>query len=75
MVDLDESSSSSTSFEMSDTAAIELIKRAIQLDHEQKYPDALTCYSEGIRMLLKAVKGEFERILITNFDLLRYSSD
>ena len=43
---------------MSDTAAIELIKRAIQLDSEQKYSDALTCYSEGIRMLLKAVKGE-----------------
>ncbi|UJR23451.1 hypothetical protein I4U23_026455 [Adineta vaga] len=41
---------------MSDTAAIELLKRAVQLDGEQKYPDALTCYSEGIRMLLNVVK-------------------
>ncbi|CAF3847705.1 unnamed protein product, partial [Adineta steineri] len=41
---------------MSDTAAIELLKRAVQLDGEQKYPDALTCYSEAIRMLLKVVK-------------------
>ena len=43
---------------MSETAAIELLKRAVQLDGEQKYPDALTCYSEGIRMLLAAVKGK-----------------
>jgi hypothetical protein len=42
---------------MSDTAAIELLKRAVQLDGEQKFADALTCYSEGIRMLLNAVKG------------------
>ena len=43
---------------MSDTAAIELLKRAVQLDYEQRYSDALTCYSEGIRMLLNAVKGK-----------------
>jgi hypothetical protein len=43
---------------MSDTSAIELLKRAVQLDSEQKFPDALTCYSEGIRMLLAAVKGK-----------------
>jgi hypothetical protein len=53
---------------MSDTAAIELIKRAIQLDDEQKYPDALTCYSEGIRMLLKAVKGK--RCLFTRIHII-----
>ncbi|CAF0851102.1 unnamed protein product [Rotaria sp. Silwood1] len=41
---------------MSETAAIELLKRAVQLDKEEKFPDALTCYSEGIRMLLNAVK-------------------
>ncbi len=51
---------------MSDTAAIELLKRAVQLDGEQKYPDALTCYSEGIRMLLKAVKGKICKISISN---------
>ncbi len=43
---------------MSDTAAIELLKRAVQLDNEQKLSDALVCYSEGIRMLLTAVKGK-----------------
>jgi hypothetical protein len=47
---------------MIDTAAIELLKRAVQLDGEQKYPDALTCYSEGIRMLLAAVKGKKRRL-------------
>ncbi|CAF3975374.1 unnamed protein product, partial [Rotaria sordida] len=41
---------------MSEAAAVELLKRAIQLDGEEKYPDALTCYSEGVRMLLNAVK-------------------
>lgn len=45
---------------MSDIAAIELLKRAVQLDGEQKYSDALNCYSEGIRMLLKAVKGKIK---------------
>ena len=43
---------------MVETAAIELLKRAVQLDGEQKSLDALTCYSEGIQMLLKAVKGK-----------------
>ncbi|CAF1226817.1 unnamed protein product [Rotaria magnacalcarata] len=41
---------------MSETAAIELLKRAVQLDNEGTYQDALSCYSEGIRMLLSAVK-------------------
>lgn len=44
---------------MTETVAIELLKRAVQLDNEGKYPDALTCYSEGIRMLLNAVKGTY----------------
>jgi hypothetical protein len=43
---------------MSETAAIELLKRAVQLDNEQRYADALNCYSEGIRMLLAAVRGK-----------------
>lgn len=43
---------------MSETTAIDLLKRAVQLDQEQKYPDALTCYSESIRLLLKIVKGK-----------------
>lgn len=43
---------------MSETAAIELLKRAVQLDGEQRYSEALHCYSEGIRMLLTAVKGK-----------------
>ncbi|CAF2425289.1 unnamed protein product [Rotaria sp. Silwood2] len=42
---------------MSETAAIELLKRAVQLDGEEKYSDALTCYSEGVRMLLNSVKA------------------
>ena len=42
---------------MSHTAAIELLKRAVQLDVERRLPDALNCYSEGIRMMLSAVKG------------------
>ena len=52
---------------MSDTAAIELLKRAVQLDGEQKYPDALTCYSEGVRMLLTAVKGNETYLVVLLF--------
>lgn len=43
---------------MTETAAIELLKRAVQLDGEQRFAEALNCYSEGIRLLLVAVKGK-----------------
>jgi hypothetical protein len=61
---------------MSDTTAIELLKRAVQLDGEEKYPDALTCYTEGIRMLLKAVKGKIcLNINHLIFVFIRYSTE
>ena len=43
---------------MSESAAIELLKRAVQLDGEQRFAEAFNCYSEGVRLLLVAVRGE-----------------
>lgn len=36
-----------------------LIKRAIELDMNKKYADALVCYREGIEMLIEKMKSNF----------------
>lgn len=38
-------------------AAKDLLKRAVELDKEQKYSEALICYEEGIQNLLRAMEG------------------
>ncbi|TKC41881.1 hypothetical protein EI555_011394 [Monodon monoceros] len=39
------------------TAAVTVIKRALELESESRYPQALVCYQEGIDMLLQVLKG------------------
>jgi hypothetical protein len=43
---------------MEETAAIHLIKKAVQFDQDKRYADALVCYTEGIELLLIAIKSE-----------------
>ncbi|XP_037383844.1 MIT domain-containing protein 1 isoform X2 [Talpa occidentalis] len=38
-------------------AAIAVLKRAVELDSEFRYQQALVCYQEGIDMLLQVLKG------------------
>ncbi|XP_037860128.2 MIT domain-containing protein 1 isoform X2 [Chlorocebus sabaeus] len=39
------------------TAAATVLKRAVELDSESRYPQALVCYQEGIDLLLQVLKG------------------
>lgn len=39
-------------------AAAAVLKRAVDLDSESRYPQALVCYQEGIDLLLQVLKGE-----------------
>uniref|UniRef100_A0A8C9A3B8 MIT domain-containing protein 1 n=1 Tax=Prolemur simus TaxID=1328070 RepID=A0A8C9A3B8_PROSS len=39
------------------TAAITVLKRAVELDSEYRYSQALVCYQEGIDLLLQVLKG------------------
>ncbi|XP_028721548.1 MIT domain-containing protein 1 isoform X3 [Peromyscus leucopus] len=39
------------------TAAVAVLKRAVELDAESRYQQALVCYQEGIDMLLQVMKG------------------
>ncbi|XP_043774550.1 MIT domain-containing protein 1 isoform X1 [Cervus elaphus] len=39
------------------TAAVTVIKRALELESESRYPQALVCYQEGIDLLLQVLKG------------------
>ena len=38
-------------------ACTDLLKRAVELDAAQRYPEALVCYEEGIQNLLRAMGG------------------
>ena len=40
----------------SDTAAITLLKRAVELDLSKRYTEALVCYKEGLQLLLEYIK-------------------
>ncbi|KAK3850912.1 hypothetical protein Pcinc_042408, partial [Petrolisthes cinctipes] len=40
----------------SEGAAVQVLTRAVQLDQENKYSEAMTCYEQGIRLLLQAAK-------------------
>ncbi|KAM7318812.1 hypothetical protein ACRRTK_021924 [Alexandromys fortis] len=39
------------------SAAVAVLKRAVELDAESRYQQALVCYQEGIDMLLQVLKG------------------
>lgn len=39
-------------------AAATVLKRAVELDSESRYQQALVCYQEGIDLLLQVLKGE-----------------
>ena len=52
-----------------DTSGITLIKRAITLDTNKRYAEALVLYREGIELLMDAIKSF--KMLIVNTGLPR----
>eukprot|EP00794_Sanderia_malayensis_P016833 gene16834-18531_t len=47
-------------------AAGKVLKRAVELDQQEKYPESLVCYQEGIDMLLASVKTSTDDKFRTN---------
>ena len=41
-----------------EASAIDILKRAVELDSEKRNTEALVCYQEGLKLLLDAVKCE-----------------
>lgn len=39
-----------------ESGAVQVLKRAVELDQEKKFAEALTCYEQGIRLLLQVAK-------------------
>lgn len=39
-------------------AAFTVLKRAVELDSESRYQQALVCYQEGIDLLMQVLRGE-----------------
>ena len=46
-----------------ESSAIQVLMRAVELDQEHKYDESLTCYEQGIRLLLQASRGKLLTIL------------
>lgn len=42
--------------DLESAAAVTVLKRAVQLDSESRYQQALICYQEGIDLLLQVLK-------------------
>ncbi|XP_034741644.1 MIT domain-containing protein 1 isoform X2 [Etheostoma cragini] len=40
-----------------ETSAISVLKRAVELDHSDRYQESLVCYQEGIQLLIDAMKA------------------
>ena len=41
-----------------EASAISVLKRAVELDRSKRYDEAVTCYQEGIALLVKVLKSE-----------------
>lgn len=53
------------------TAAVAVLKRAVELDAESRYQQALVCYQEGIDMLLQVLKGELVSVSCSIWDSVK----
>uniref|UniRef100_A0A1B6L1Y3 MIT domain-containing protein n=1 Tax=Graphocephala atropunctata TaxID=36148 RepID=A0A1B6L1Y3_9HEMI len=40
-----------------ETAAVNILKRAVDMDEKKRYTEALVCYQEGIQLLIDAMKS------------------
>lgn len=42
-----------------ESSAISILKRAVELDNSKRFDEALTCYQEGVALLMQVLKSEF----------------
>lgn len=50
-----------------ESAAINILKRGVELDTKKRYTEALVCYQEGLQILVDKMKGMYH-----NFAILLY---
>lgn len=41
-----------------ENAAINILKRGVELDTKKRYTEALVCYQEGLQILVDKIKGK-----------------
>lgn len=42
-----------------ETAAVNILKRAVEMDEKRRYTEAMVCYQEGIQLLIDSIKSNF----------------
>ncbi|CAL1545283.1 unnamed protein product [Lymnaea stagnalis] len=45
-----------------EASAISILKRAVELDNSHRYEESLTCYQEGVGLLMQVLKGVTESV-------------
>lgn len=40
-----------------ETAAVNILKRAVEMDEKRRYTEAMVCYQEGIQLLIDSIKS------------------
>lgn len=50
-------------------AAINIIKRGVELDTKKRYTEALVCYQEGLQLLVDKIKGNNNILVLDIFTI------
>lgn len=59
-----------------ESAAINILKRGVELDTKKRYTEALVCYQEGLQILVDKIKGLLNTFITHQlFKLLNNFSD
>lgn len=50
-----------------DSAAVNILKRGVELDTKKRYSEALVCYQEGLQLLVDKMKGKRTKTTLFTF--------
>lgn len=53
-----------------ESAAINILKRGVELDTKKRYTEALVCYQEGLQILVDKIKSKCIIILPSKFPFI-----
>ena len=56
-----------------ESAAISVLKRAVELDTKHRWTESMTCYQEGLNLLMEVIKVRIEVITQTFFMFANFS--
>lgn len=43
-----------------EAAAVNILKRAVEMDEKRRYTEAMVCYQEGIQLLIDSMKSKLK---------------